>query len=207
VTTSGARTAKTETLAPDARILEIATSSLRDHGPHRTTIVDIAAAAGMSHANVYRYFPSKAALFDAVTAAWLRPIEAQLRVISEGPDPASDKLERLLLTLHRAYRDKLEGDPALFAVLVDNVRNHTALVRRHRLRVQQDVLAVIVEGVAQASFAGEPRAAMILAFDLCHRFIHPLSVALDSDVPRETIETRAGRTIRLLLRGLAMSRW
>jgi AcrR family transcriptional regulator len=195
-----------EPLGPDARILEIATAALRDHGPRRTTIVDIAAASGMSHANVYRYFPSKVALFEAVTTAWLRPIEAQIRVIAEGPDPAPDKLERLLITLHRAYRDKLERDPALFAIFVDHVRANSGLVRRHRLRLQQDVLAVIGEGLAQASFAGEARAAMILSFDLCHRFISPVSVALDSDVPRGVIEPRAARAVRLLLRGLAMGR-
>ena len=48
----------------------------------------------MSHANIYRYFPSKSALVEGVTDYWLRPIEAGLRDIADGPDPAYDKLER-----------------------------------------------------------------------------------------------------------------
>ena len=193
-------------LATDARLLDLATTSLRRHGPRRTTIVDIAAEAGMSHANVYRYFPSKAALFDAVTAAWLRPIEASIRIVSEGPDPAKDKLERLLLSLFRFYRDKLEGDAVLFGIFVENVRSNAASARRHRLRVQQDVSNVLEEGRAQGSFHGETRTALILTFDLCHRFIHPVSIALDADVARAAIDMRAARTVRLLLRALAAGR-
>ena len=69
----------------DQRILELAGDHLRRFGPRRTTIVGIAEAAGMSHANVYRYFPSKQALFEAVTALWLKPLEAQLARHRRGP--------------------------------------------------------------------------------------------------------------------------
>ena len=68
----GARPANS---SADQRILELACDHLRRFGPKRTTIVGIAEAAGMSHANVYRYFPSKQALFEAVTALWLKPLE------------------------------------------------------------------------------------------------------------------------------------
>ena len=50
----------------DARLLKIAAAHIRRHGIAKTTIVSIAAEAGMSHANVYRYFPSKWALFEAL---------------------------------------------------------------------------------------------------------------------------------------------
>ena len=65
----------------------------------------------MTHGNVYRYFPSKEALFDAVTEQWLKPVEATYRMIADAPDPAFDKLERMIVFVHRSYRDKLESDP------------------------------------------------------------------------------------------------
>ena len=204
---SGARLpSPPDPLSADAKLLEIATGSLRRHGARRTTVVDIAAAAGMSHANVYRYFPSKAALFDAVTAAWLRPIEAGIRVVSEGPDPAKDKLERLLLSLYRGYRDKLEGDGELFGIFVDSVRTSGVVARRHRARIGTDVEHVLEEGRAQGSFAGEVRTGLALTFDICHRFIHPVSIALDAATARASLDTRAARAVRLLLRGLASGR-
>ena len=48
----------------------------------------------MTHANVYRYFPSRAALVDAVVDVWLKATERRLAEIADGPDPADDKLER-----------------------------------------------------------------------------------------------------------------
>ena len=48
-------------------------------GSRAVTVVGIAEAAGMTHANVYRYFPSKAALIDAVAARWLKSLEATHR--------------------------------------------------------------------------------------------------------------------------------
>ena len=103
----------------EARILEIARAHVRKFGAARATVVGVAQEAGMTHANVYRYFPSKATLFEEVTASWLRPIEARLREAADGAAPAYDKLERMLMALHRAYRQKLENDPALFDLLIE----------------------------------------------------------------------------------------
>jgi AcrR family transcriptional regulator len=64
--------------------------------------VAIAEAAGMTHANVYRYFPSKEALIDAVVDAWIKSVETRLTDIADGPDPSDDKLERMVLALARA---------------------------------------------------------------------------------------------------------
>ncbi len=88
----------------EARLVEIARAHVRKFGHARTTVVGVAADAGMTHANVYRYFPSKTALLDEVVASGLRPLEARLREAAEGADPAYDKLERMLLAVHRDYR-------------------------------------------------------------------------------------------------------
>ena len=53
------------------RILEAAVDVLRRFGPDKATVVDVARALGVTHGSVYRYFPSKAALRDAVVKQWL----------------------------------------------------------------------------------------------------------------------------------------
>jgi len=53
------------------RILDAADALLQRLGPARMGVVDVARALGMSHANVYRHFDSKAALRDAVVERWL----------------------------------------------------------------------------------------------------------------------------------------
>ena len=42
-----------------------------------------------------------------------------------------------------------------------------------------------------------------LIFDVLHRFIHPVSVALDRTLPRGQIDIRFERAVRLTLRALA----
>jgi AcrR family transcriptional regulator len=188
---------------PDQKILELAGEHLRRFGPTRTTIVGIAIAAGMSHANVYRYFPSKQALIEAVTALWLKPIEGALRVIVEGQDPAYDKLERALVALQRAYREKMDTDPILFRLLCEAIEKGQGVARRHRNRVQNEIQTIVEEGIGSGSFRMQDRRrAMSLVFDLAHRFIQPVSIAMDSGVSSAELEFRAGRAIAVIQRSL-----
>ncbi|MCW2285861.1 AcrR family transcriptional regulator [Rhodoblastus acidophilus] len=187
----------------DQKILEHACDHLRRFGPKRTTILDIAEAAGMSHANVYRYFPSKLALFDAVTANWLAALEGQLRVIKEGPDPAYDKLERALSAIQKTYRAKLEADPALFQLLCDAIETNRVVARKHRNKIQGEIQAIVEEGISAGSFRmTDRRRAMALVFDLAHRFIQPISIALDRGIPAPDLAFRAGRAFAAIQRSL-----
>lgn len=194
-------------LPADQRLLDIAAAHIRRFGAGHVAIVRIAEDAGMSHANVYRYFPSKTALIDEVTAAWLKPVEADLRVIGDGPDPPFDKLERLIFVVHRAYRAKLDDDPELFALLVAAVEGNRGVARKHRNRVQQAVQHALEEGMSSGAFARlDMRRAMALIFDMMHRFIHPLSIRMDASVPRAEIEQRASRVFAQAMRALAAGR-
>ncbi|MGE3646193.1 MAG: TetR/AcrR family transcriptional regulator [Beijerinckiaceae bacterium] len=191
----------------ETRILELAASHIRRFGLRRTTIVSIAEEAGMSHANVYRYFPSKTALVDAVTDYWLRPIEAGLRIIADGPDPAYDKLERILSALQKAYREKLEQDSNLFDIFADATARSTGIARRHRNRVQSEVQRVVDEGMATGGFfAGDQRRALALIFDSLFRFIHPVAVRLDKEARGDQISNRFDRVLQQTLRTLVQGR-
>jgi AcrR family transcriptional regulator len=191
----------------EARILEIARAHLRKFGAARTTIVGVAHEAGMTHANVYRYFASKTALYEEITASWLRPIEARLRQAAEGADPATDKLENMLMTVHRAYRQKLESDPALFDLLIDALQQGRASAQRHRARVQSEIQRVLEEGVASGAFAmADRRRAMSLIFDAAHRFIHPVALKLDKDAAAATLAARFETVVAMTLRTLRTGR-
>src|SRR5271165_3560610 len=124
------------TEANEARLVDIARAHVRKFGHARTTVVGVAADAGMTHANVYRYFPSKSALLDEVVASGLRPLEARLREAADGADPAHDKLERMLIAVHRDYRAKLDDDPAIFDLLVEALARNRPSARKHRARAR-----------------------------------------------------------------------
>jgi AcrR family transcriptional regulator len=190
--------------AVDARILAIAADQLRAGGARALTVVGVAQAAGMTHANVYRYFPSKAALIDAVAARWLTSLEATIADIADAPDPADDKLERVIQAIARLQRDLLARDRHLFDVLCDATVSSRALIRKHRARLRQLFERVLDEGVATAKF--EPRErdrALAFIWDGAFRFINPLAVRLDADTPRDILDQRLGAVIRVTLRALA----
>ena len=149
----------------EARIAEIARAHIKKFGAGRATVVGIAAEAGMTHANVYRYYPTKMELFEEITASWLRPLEAQLREAADGVDPAYDKLERILFSVHRAYRRQLESEPELFDLLIDALLKDRASARKHRSRVQSEVQRVVEEGISSGAFAlADRRRALSLDF-------------------------------------------
>ncbi|NGM33575.1 TetR/AcrR family transcriptional regulator [Methylobacterium sp. DB0501] len=185
----------------DARLLAIAADHLRRLGHRQVTVVGVAAEAGMTHANVYRYFPSKTALVDAVAGRWLREVEAELGAIADAPDPADDKLERLLLALASMQREVLARDPHLFAVHRDATVESRPIARRHRGRLRQLVERVIEEGMNAGTFSLRDRErGLAFIFDTSHRFLHPVSIQLDVEVPRDLIEARLGAVIRAMLR-------
>jgi AcrR family transcriptional regulator len=82
-------------------ILQAAFAQFSDVGYSETSIPAIAAAAGISTANVYRYFPSKLAILYTLYEPWL---VAQLDALGESlmrvVDPRK-RLEKLLLALWR----------------------------------------------------------------------------------------------------------
>jgi len=197
----------TATVPVEARILDVAREHLRKFGAARTTVVGIALEAGMTHANVYRYFPSKEALFEEITASWLRPLEARLREAADGADPAYDKLERMLLAIFRAYRQTLETDAQVFDLLIDALDKGRGSARKHRARVQSEIQRVVEDGIASGAFAmSDRRRALSLIFDAAHRFIHPLALRLDADTPGPALEARFERVIDLVLRALRAGR-
>ncbi|MBJ6127258.1 TetR/AcrR family transcriptional regulator [Microvirga splendida] len=188
----------------DSRLLAIAADQLKEFGPRHITVVGIADAAGMTHANVYRYFTNKAALIDAVAGQWLRRMEATIADIADSPDPADDKLERLIQAWAQIHRELLTEDRHLFDVYCTATETFRPLVRKHRARMRQLIERVLDEGIVTGKF--EPRdreKAHAFISDAVYRFINPLTVRLDADVPQDILDQRLAVMIRVVLRALA----
>ena len=194
----------TETLTPE-RILEASEEVLRRFGPAKTTVVDVARALGVSHGSVYRHFPSKAALRDAVTERWLAGISAPLGRVADGEGPASDRLGRWLDLLVRSKRTKALEDPELFATYVALTADARDVVKAHVDALVGQLARIIEDGMAERAFekaAGSVSAARAV-FDATSRFHNPAHAAAWSE-PGIDAEYEAVRT--LVLRGLERKR-
>jgi AcrR family transcriptional regulator len=201
---SGASLRVTEATPADTRLLAIAAAQLKEFGPRHVTVVGIADAAGMTHANVYRYFASKAALIDAVAGQWLRRMEATIADIADSPDPADDKLERLIQAWARIHRDLLKEDRHLFDVYCTATETARPLIRKHRARMRLLIDRVLDEGITTAKFDPRDREkAHAFITDSVYRFINPLTVRLDAEVPQDILDQRLATMIRVVLRALA----
>jgi AcrR family transcriptional regulator len=162
------------TLTPD-RILEAAEDILRRFGPTKATVVDVARALGVSHGSVYRHFPSKAALRDAVTERWLARIAAPLADVAAEDSPAPERLRRWLELLIAAKRSRALDDPELFATYMALVAEARGVVRAHVDHLVGQVAQIIAAGVARGEFTvADPVAAGRAVFDATARFHNPV---------------------------------
>lgn len=161
-------------LTPD-RIIEAAEEILRRFGPAKATVVDVARALGVSHGSVYRHFPSKAALRDAVAERWLVSISAPLEAIASEPGPASERLRRWFDVLMATKRKKLRDDPELFATYSALTADARDVVKAHIQSLVAQLTRIIADGVAQGQFpAVDPAVAGRAVFNATTRFHNPI---------------------------------
>ena len=160
------------------RILEAAEEVLRRFGPAKANVVDVARALGVSHGSVYRHFPSKAALRDAVLARWLHRVAIPLQEIADAGDPAPERLRRWFDTLIAAKRKKTLDDPELFATYSALAAESRAVITAHVDELVAQLAAIIADGVAAGDFASEdPETAARAVFDATSRFHNPAHAA------------------------------
>lgn len=186
-------------LTPE-RILEVTEDVLRRYGLAKATVVDVARALDVSHGSVYRHFPSKASLREAVAKRWLDRIDAPLLAIVKEQGPAPARLERWLRTLFAAKRSRVLEDPEMFETYLTLAREACAAVRCHKDTMIDQIAAILADGVKQGVFAVQDTKATARAiFDATCRFHHPAHADEWKDAE---LGARVDATLALLLRGL-----
>jgi len=186
-------------LTPE-QILDAAQDVLRRYGPAKTTVVDVARELGVSHGSVYRHFPSKAALRDAVAERWLHEMSEPLEAIVGSADPAPERLRRWLDALIAAKRGRAQDDPELFATYAQLAGAAREVIAEHVDALTGQLARIIAAGVAEGAFAADdPRAAARAVFDATGRFHNPAHAAEWSDAG---IDADFDGVWTLVLRGL-----
>lgn len=172
----------TESALTPEQILEAAEDILRRFGPAKATVVDVARALGVSHGSVYRHFPSKAALRDAVAERWLARVSAPLARTAAGSGIASKRLRRWFDQLIEHKRSKVLDDPELFATYRVLATEARAVVSTHVTTLTGQVVQILVDGVAQGEFSvADPAVTARAIFDATARFHNPVHAPEWSD--------------------------
>lgn len=178
----------TQPLTPE-RILAAAEDVLRRHGPAKANVVDVARALGVSHGSVYRHFPSKQALREAVTKRWLETYHDDLDPIVAEDCPAPERLRRWLHALFAAKRGKALEDPELFATYSALLEDASAVVDAH--------VAFLIGQIAE--IVGDEQLARTI-LSATSSYHHPAHAA-DWDDPHA--EADLDRLVDLLIGGLS----
>src|SRR3974377_1740799 len=89
------------------RIMEGGEGLFRRLGFAKTAVADIAAELKMSPANVYRFFPSKSAIVEAICKRCLGEGEKAAGAAAPSKAPAAQRLERLILEILAYHRENL----------------------------------------------------------------------------------------------------
>ena len=156
------------------RILEVTEDVLRRFGLAKATVVDVARALDVSHGSVYRHFPSKASLREAVAKRWLDRVSAPLAKIAEGSGPAPARLDRWLRSLFAAKQKRVLEDPEMFATYLALAQEACKTVKAHKESLIDQLALILSDGAKQGAFQiADARATAQAIFDATSRFHHP----------------------------------
>jgi AcrR family transcriptional regulator len=194
---------ETVVLTPE-RILEVTEDVLRRFGLAKATVVDVARALDVSHGSVYRHFPSKASLREAVAKRWLERVSTPLAKIAEGSGPAPARLDKWLRALFAAKQKRVFDDPEMFATYLTLAREACKTVRAHKESLIDQVALILSDGVKQGAFQiTDAKATARAIFDATSRFHHP---AHSDEWGDPQLAARIDALLALLLRGLEAPR-
>ncbi|ONI88434.1 TetR family transcriptional regulator [Saccharothrix sp. ALI-22-I] len=173
---------------------------LRRYGPAKATVVDVARALGVSHGSVYRHFPTKAALREAVTQRWLDRAHAGLAELAAGDTPPPQRLRDWLAALFESKRKKALDDPELFATFLVLVKESSSVVAAHIAEMVEELTGIIEGGVASGDFTTpDPARTARAVFDATARFHNPAHAGEWSD---PDIDAAFDAVVSLLVAGL-----
>lgn len=123
-----------------ASLISAATSLFAAHGFTGTTTKQIAKAAGVSEALLFKHFPTKHALYTAILAE-----KAQYSELREAVEEATKKRDdERLFTLLASYRIRKSADPTMLRLLLFSaLERHelSTMFFQRQYRVFHDLLA------------------------------------------------------------------
>jgi len=186
-----------------ARIMETAEALFRRLGFAKTTVADIASELGMSPANVYRFFPSKNAIVQAICQRCLGELEAKIWAIARSREPAPQRLERLVREVLAYHKENLLEEQRVSDLVQFAMQESWEAIMAHKEVHRAVVELILRDGIEAGDFEPvDPRETSTVIQRALSAYCHPL--LLEQGLQEgHNLESESGAVIRLLLRGLS----
>ncbi len=185
-----------------ARIIETAEALFRRLGFAKTAVADIAAELDMSPANVYRFFPSKNAIVEAICRRFLAEIDSKAWAIARAKGPASERLERLILEILAYHKENVLTEHRVNDLVLAAIELSWDAIRAHKDVMRTIVEVILRDGIEAGEFErvdARETAELILRSMLC--FTHPMIVGQCLEEGQD-LETEARASVRFTLRAI-----
>ncbi|MGO9360080.1 MAG: TetR/AcrR family transcriptional regulator [Xanthobacteraceae bacterium] len=180
-----------ETAEADTRERVVVTAErlFREIGYQKTTVADIARILRMSPANVYRFFESKRAIYEAVATRLMGEVETAATAIAFEDDAADLRLRRLLSTIHHMNAERYTGDEKIHQMVAMAIEEDWDVCDAHFERITGIVAKVIDDGVRQGGFdIPDVSLAAMTTTTAMSRFFHPQLIAQCTNKPGPTLD-------------------
>jgi AcrR family transcriptional regulator len=169
-------------------VLKAATTLVRRHGEAKTNMVDIGRALGVSHAALYRFYPSKSAVMDAIAQAAMDDEETLAATWLEATAPAEERLLGMLLDLHRRKRERFAGDREIHNLYRRILIERPDMIAAYAQRMTSLIARLISQGVDGGEWrVNDVEKAAGVVRDAVTVFVHPhfVAQAVQSQAPTE----------------------
>lgn len=161
-----------------ARIVEVAEEQFRRVGYAKTAVADIAAVLGMSAANVYRYFPSKLAINEAICARLMDQTHEMVAAIVRADEPAEARLRRLVLEVHRTNKARMIGERRMYDMVAVAMEESWDSIEAHIATMEGFFGELIADGIRRGEFREVDVARTApTVLDCCLVVFHPTLLA------------------------------
>jgi AcrR family transcriptional regulator len=185
-----------------ARIVATAEALFRRIGFAKTTVADIAAELRMSPANVYRFFPSKAAIVQAICQRCLGELEEKVWAVARSRGPASQRLERLVLEILAYHKENLLEEQKVNDIVMVAMEEGWDAIMAHKEVQRTAVELILRDGIEAGEFEPvDPRETSALIMQSYVAFCHPVLIA-EALQDGHNVENEAPALIRFLQRAI-----
>ena len=138
-----------------ARILESAERLFRHYGYSKTTVADIARDLGMSPANIYRFFASKAEIHQAICGRMLRSCFEIAANAAALPLSASERLRQYARGHYRFTVETMLEEEKVHEMVIVAIERDWHVIEKHIDRIHAIIEGIIRDGIASGEFADQ----------------------------------------------------
>ncbi len=118
------------------------------------TLTELAREAGMSPGNIYRFFDSKDALYEAIAGRWFAPKIAIMEDVVASDLAPRDKLYAFFARRFILMRDNFDADPMLFQRYLELGAEHDDTIRGYVDLGDHYLAMIVAECMADGHFEG-----------------------------------------------------